>query len=241
MVDPTEILGTIWRTIFLEESNLQIAKFQKDFCFDLPLPTFAENYWGGDRVATSKPYQHVVSQSQIEENYELFQETTTGIIKPIDQLLNEISTKLVFSGDNCYDSSNVLYSDNIFKSLNVYQSRSIHDSKKVIFCANSIGLENAAACDNTGYSQFVIRAMDSINCSRCFDIYQSGKCSNSFFLSNCYDVHESILCANVRSKRFCIGNAQYTESDYRELKTQLLQRLVFENFKPMYEINREAT
>jgi len=235
MSDPMKNLCTIWKTLFGVEPELSLTDFQEDFCADLPLPMFAENLWGGEPVAISKPYRRVVAQNQIAKNVEEMQKTPNGQVNSPDELLSEIFSKLIFSGDNCYDSINVVNSDNVFKSLNVYQSRSVHESKNVIFCTNCVGLENAAACDDSGFSQFVIRAMDSINCSRCLDVYQSGKCSNSIFLSNCYDVHECILCTNLRSKRFCIGNMQFSESAYNELRKQILAKLVFCNFKPMYK------
>ncbi|MBX7138851.1 MAG: hypothetical protein K1X83_12820 [Oligoflexia bacterium] len=237
MRDPLELLNSIWRMIFPgQQLDLSISEFEAAYCADLPLPLFTNSLWNTSAIAVSKPYGHAVSQSELEERSEELQDTPGASGMPLPELLNRAFGNLVFSGDNHYNCEAVLRSDNIFKSREVYGSRSIHDSQKVIFSANSIGLDSAAACDSSGYSQFVIRAIDSINCSRCLDIYQSGRCSGCLFVSNCYDVHDCILCTNLRSKRFCIGNMQFSEEEYRDLRPQIEAALVFNGFNPMYKL-----
>jgi hypothetical protein len=237
MNEALTVLKTIWRVLFSSEPSVDITTFLNDFCIDVSLPRYVKSVWSEKQVAQSKPYKAIVSQAEIFEKLnEISEKIPQGRPLPIAELLQKVLPTLIFVGDTHYDSSTVVASDNIYKSLEVYYSRSVHNSKKVLGCANCTGLESAAACDNTGFSQFVIRAMDSINCSRCFDIYQSGKCSNCFFVSNCYDLHESILCTNLRSRRFCIGNMQFTESEYKDLKPKLLEALVFKDFQPMYAL-----
>ena len=236
MFDAIVRLRHIWQTLFAINPDFYLMDFQKQFCADLSLPILIKNHWNEDLVAASRPFNRIVSQDEIQNSFEVFQETPAGEVKHVSTLLPEIYSNLIFSGSNCYDSSEITDSDNIYKSMNVHYSRGIHQSQNVIFCCHSTGLDNAAACDNSAYSEYVIRAIDSINCSRCFDVYQSAKCSNCFFLGNCYDVHESILCTNLRSKRFCIGNKQFSEDQYQQLKIPILEELVFRKFRPMYDL-----
>lgn len=237
MGDALDILNSAWSAIFPDTKlGLSLEDFEAEYCLDLALPLYGESLWGGHPVAMSKPYRHAASQSQIEKRTDELQQTPPFSGSSVEELLNCAFSNLLFSGDNHYDSENVIQSDNVFKSREIFYSRAIHQSKKVVFSGDSIGLENAAACDSSGYSQFVIRAIDSINCSRCFDIYQSGKCSGCLFVSNCYNLHDCILCTNLRSKRYCIGNMQFTEANYRKLRKEIEVALVFEGFRPMYQL-----
>lgn len=234
MHEVLDLINLIWKLNGLAEANFTVDTFKRDFCSDLPLPLFQDCEVKKQPLAVSRPFSRVVSQNEIEKMPAEYQETLQGVLQPVANILLDAQSRIVFSGGNTYDSAQVEGSDNIYRSTNIYYSRAIHDSRKVAFCTNSVGLENCAACDNTGYSQFVIRAIDSINCSRCIEVYQSGKCSNSMFLSNCYDVHESILCTNLRSKRYCIGNRQYSNSDFKQIKDELINELIIKEFKPMY-------
>ncbi|MBX7144558.1 MAG: hypothetical protein K1X79_08925 [Oligoflexia bacterium] len=236
MLDPLQILNKIWKTLFDADFSGDIPLFQAKFCADIPIPIFQQSISGTDLVASSKPYPRLISQSNLLSQAPDGVTVSPATNQSLDQIVDAALEDICFCGDNVYNSSDISLCDNIFGSTDVHCSRSIHNAQHVVLSANSIGLEYAAACDSSGYSQFVIRAVDSGNCCRCFDIYQSGKCSNAYFISNCYDVHDSILCYNLRSKRYCIGNRQFSQADYNHAKPRVLERLLSSGFRPMYQL-----
>lgn len=230
-------LSQIWRMIFDVEQTLSLDMFMRRYSFDIQLTRMGISAWNKQEVTFCRPYQHVIAQSELEEIEEapLSGEKSSNITDILRYVLNE----QVFCGSNSYESSQVIDSDNIFRSTQVFASRSVFNSKNVLFSANVTDLESCAACDNSGYSQFCIRAFDSGNSSRSFEIYQSDKCSNSFFISNSCDLRDCILCWNLKSKRYCIGNCQYSEAEYQILKKELLNLLIFgDTFVPMYSLDK---
>lgn len=230
------ILHKIWEALFSAAYPQDLQQFQKEYCSDIQIPVFQESLSGGNIVASARLYSRVIDQQDLDRFAPSDLQVATSRGDELDTIIDAALEDFNFCASNIYNSSDVTLSDNIYGSLDIHCSRAIHNSQHVILSANSIGLEFAAACENSGYSQFVVRIMDSINCCRCYEVYQSGKCSNAYYISNCYDVHDSILCYNLRSKRYCIGNRQFDESTYHALKAKALQRLTSKQFRPLYEL-----
>lgn len=226
-------LKQIWKIIFDCELELSLDQFMSSYCFDIDLPKMALSAFNKQPVTFHRPYKRVIAQAELEEEHEA--PMTENKLQSASELISYVAGEVVFCGSNSYESSAVLDSDNIFRSNQVFASRSIFDSKKVLFSTNCTGLESCAACDNSGFNQFCIRVFDSGSSSRCFELYQSAKCTNSFFISNSYDLHHCILCWNLKSRRYCIANCQYTKEEYEKLREELLFELIFSGaFSPMY-------
>jgi hypothetical protein len=66
----------------------------------------------------------------------------------------------------------------------------------------------------------------------CFD---SDNLINTFFLSKCVNCQDCVGCVNLRNKRYCILNEQYTKEEYLKEKEQL----DFGSYKTFLELNQK--
>ena len=51
--------------------------------------------------------------------------------------------------------------------------------------------------------------------------YNCDESINSFFIKNCLNCIDCIGCMNLRNKKYCIFNQQYTKEEYEEIKKDL--------------------
>ncbi len=92
---------------------------------------------------------------------------------------------------------------------------------------------NADFCENVLYSTVVVRVKDSLDCHMVGeselmyeDIDSTGyklffsesctKCSESYFLKSCIGCDNCFGCINLRNKKYCIFNQQFTREEYFE-------------------------
>ena len=127
------------------------------------------------------------------------------------------------------ESENCDYCDDVWASRNCYYNRSF------------------AECENLHYSYRNVKVKDSIDttfcfnlnncydCTYCFDSYglkysiNSRNCLDSYFLYDCRQCENCFMCWNLRHKKYCIKNEQYSEKDYnnkiKEYKLNDYQKL----------------
>ncbi|MEK7672896.1 MAG: zinc-ribbon domain containing protein [Patescibacteria group bacterium] len=106
-------------------------------------------------------------------------------------------------------------------------------------------LKNCYLCVDTGdsedicYSKWIISSRDLVDCYQlekaelcyeslysvgdynCVHIYLSDNCRDSAFLFDCRDCSDCFMCANLRNKKFCILNKQYSEEDYQKIRGEI--------------------
>ena len=64
---------------------------------------------------------------------------------------------------------------------------------------------------------------DSTLCDSCYNTsfsYDSVECIDSMFLTSCLGLKNCLGCVNLRHKKYCIFNKQYTEDEYKEKISQ---------------------
>jgi hypothetical protein len=49
---------------------------------------------------------------------------------------------------------------------------------------------------------------------------------NSLFIQDCYDLYECMFCAHISSRRYCIGNMEFSESEYNRLKPLIIDYIL---------------
>jgi len=67
------------------------------------------------------------------------------------------------------------------------------------------------------------RCIDCTNCHGCFECVQCLNVKNSRHMSfsfDCSGCHYCLFCYNLRNKFYCIGNQQYSQSDFEKQKKQ---------------------
>ena len=109
------------------------------------------------------------------------------------------------------------------------------------YCNNVDGLKDCYLMFNSGYSEKcsygtdVLRSINCIDatraegcelcygitdcdkCYRCFSTRDCVECSNIYFSYNLLDCHDCFGCVNLRHKKFCVFNEQYTENEYKKI------------------------
>lgn len=106
--------------------------------------------------------------------------------------------------------------DDVWTSKNCYLCRSLVD------------------CENVSYGYRVIRCRDSFDITFSFDLQMSYDClycyslyrvrhafdsrdsTDSIFLYDCRNVQNCFMCWNLRNKRYCILNEQYSKEEYQK-------------------------
>jgi hypothetical protein len=140
------------------------------------------------------------------------------ILNSIEDILGAWNEINLTTTERYKDYLNVSESDNIYYSENIYRSQDIRKSKNILFSDGLGGREYVAAGQRSGDSTFCVRIEDSGDYTNSFNVSWSGKLTNCFFMHDTADMQDSMLCANIKGKRYCIANMQYTETEYRLVK-----------------------
>ena len=90
----------------------------------------------------------------------------------------------------CYDAEDVWYSNLAFKSRQVMDSRSVNNS------------------------EFVYSSLFSDHLYKTSFVYFSSNVSDSIFLFDCKNCTNCFGCVNLRNKKYCVFNEQYSKEDY---------------------------
>jgi hypothetical protein len=93
----------------------------------------------------------------------------------------------------------------------------------MVWCEGNSTCEYLVASRGNKDSTFGIRMFDNGGVSNSFEVHWSGKCSNCYFCSNSYDLRDCMFCFSLVSKQYCIGNMQFEEAEYKQLRDKLLQ------------------
>ena len=219
-------LNWILEEIFGFPLNITLEEAREKLAFDVELPQRVTDSLTKKPLWVVDQGEKFISESSVmkrvkKDDY-LFQRQDLSGFNDVIKRWKSINALL---GEKLTDSSDVLESDNIFESTAVYRSGYIFQSKYIIF---SYGLEKSEYCvaskQNTA-TQFSIRAFSSEKCVNCFEVFYSSQVRNSLFIHNSADLSDCLFCSNLRSKRFCIANTQYEESQYKKMKAKILKEV----------------
>ncbi|MFA5412422.1 MAG: hypothetical protein WC350_03710 [Candidatus Micrarchaeia archaeon] len=84
-------------------------------------------------------------------------------------------------------------------------------------------------------SSFCIRAHNSLNLSRCFEVDSCSESSDLYFSHNCENVHDSMFCFNSKNLRHAIGDSPLPPEKYKSVKSNLLAQ-IYEELEKKKEI-----
>src|SRR3989338_7923745 len=164
--------------------------------------------------------------------------------KPFFEQLKELQEKIPHPHQVGKNNTNCDWCDDIWFSRNCYLTRA------------------AFKCENLSYGYRVIGSKDSFDltlsfnlqnsydCLECHDSFNlsfsenSRDCIDSYFLYDCRNCQNCFMCWNLRNKRFCIENIQYSQKDYEEkLRSfKLGSHMSIQAFKKRFEeLTQEET
>lgn len=224
-----EILDNIVGQVFGYQNPLSLEQFMTKFAFDIRLPQQVADAVDGKptwaqstnptKFVRLKNARHIELGGASPKTDYLRPKRALGGMDDVLAAWNEIN----FTTTERYkESLHVAESDNVYNSENVYRSQDIHRSKNILFSDGVGDCEFVAAGQRSGRSTFCIRIEDSGECTNCFGVAWSAKLTNCFFMQDSADMQDSMFCTNVKGKRFCIANMQYTEAEYRRIREQVV-------------------
>lgn len=220
-----DIYNTVWKGIFTNVVPLEIERFKELFASDIVLPKKFQCEISGEDIYSDSdfPYKRYISEKEIWKRDEIdnfVKEKVT--ISGLNDVLPKIKDLAMFRGNNKMNSDVVENSDNIFSSSYVFESSSIMNCQKILFSHNLGPSEYLLASKNSKDCSFGIRLVDAAGVSNSFDVSYSGKSSNCYFCHDCFDLRDCMFCFHLNSKQFCIGNMQFEEQEYKQLKEKIL-------------------
>jgi len=220
-----KLLDKIIGQVFGYQNPLSLEQFMQKFTFDIRLPQPVTDAIDGSTTWAQSTNPNRFVKMKNARGLELGGASPkTDYLRPkrpltsIDDIMaawNEIN---LTTTERYKDSLHVAESDNIYYSENVYRSQDIHRSKNILFSDGVSGSEFIVAGQRSGDSTFCIRVEDSANCTNSFNVSWSGNITNCFFMHDTGDMQDSMFCTNVKGKRFCIANMQYTEEEYMQCR-----------------------
>ncbi len=163
-----------------------------------PFPIYCVNCWYSDKwdeLSCGADYDF--SKPFFEQMNDLFKKVPRANIF-LRNIVNGEYSNINGESKNVY----LTYSAN--GSENAYYSKAVDKSKGVFDCLNTVSCGNCYE---------VVRGENNYNCSF---LTLSRNCIDSSFLYDCSDCSNCFLCAGLCSKKFCIENKQYSESEYND-------------------------
>lgn len=143
------------------------------------------------------------------------------------QNVHEKISKLAFFNVDLFEGNN---KNNIecsvcFDSVNNYRDSLLFYGKNSGYCFWPRNCDHVFGCDSPFSSEYSINIYSCTNQVRCFEIDCCGYCSDAYFCHNCENVNDSMFCFNVKNRRNCIGNSEFSSSEYARIKQMLLSQI----------------
>jgi len=119
-----------------------------------------------------------------------------------------------------FNDENSLYTNYNMNNKNCYLCFAGNYLEDSLYCYNGEHSRNCIDCLFVSDSEL---CYENIHCDNCYNTNYcrfSKNCKDSMFLEDCMDCSNCILCFNLRHKKYCILNKQYTKEEYERLKNQ---------------------
>lgn len=217
--DAKAILDQVVGQVFGYQNPLTLEQAMQRFAFDVRLPQ--QTY---DSVTNQPVWVAALGDNQYRDMAAVQREHAGGEVRPMQPIrsmqdvLAAWSQINVASANRQIGSSHVAESDGVYNSKFVYRSVDIRKSNHIL-CSDGIDeCEYVCAGQTSKKSAYSIRVEDSKRVVGSFEVTWSNKITNSLFIQDCYDLQDCLFCAHLAGKRFCIGNMQFEEAEYRRIK-----------------------
>jgi hypothetical protein len=141
--------------------------------------------------------------------------------RPFFNQLKELQEKIPRPHQTGKDNLNCDWCDDVWHSKNCYLTRSVFKCEdlsygyRVIECKDSFDVANSFNLQNC-YDCFACHNSFGLSFSE-----NSKDCIDSHFLFDCRNCQNCFMCWNLRNKKYCIRNKQYTKEDYEKEQKNL--------------------
>jgi hypothetical protein len=191
------------RTLFHRVCDFSGKKIVTMFHPDSKVKVYDRDIWWGDKW---EPTDYGMDYDFARPFFEQYKELLSKV--PLQNLGNE----------NCINSPYINHSQELKNCYFVYASHIAEDT------SYSLGASRLKNCFDTYKLQKSEQCYGAILSDSLYAVHFSYDCDNSlnsFFLRTCVNCQDCIGCINLRNKKYCILNEQYTKEEYSELKKEL--------------------
>jgi len=162
-------------------------------------PVYCTECWKGDSWDPLEYAQdYNPKQPFFEQWKELFLKVPRQALVQIGDCLDTEYTNLVKDVKDVFLAYSVINSEDVFYSKNIDRSKIVFDSY------------------NTVESELIYENMGGVKNYNCQYAYWSSSCIDCNFTLDCGNCSDCFGCVNLRNKRYCIWNEQYTREEYFE-------------------------
>lgn len=186
------------RTLYLRKCDLTGEATLSAFSPDKPYQVYKNEHWYSDKW-------NPLSYGQDFDFSRPFFEQFDELLHKVPQLAlsttgNQNSDYINQAGwcKDCYLIFEGDYNDKCMYSTHIGDSRDCLDGLQITNCELCYQVIDCQNCYNLRFGQ------DCMNCS------------DSWFLKNCIGCSDCFGCVNLRNKKYCIYNQQYSKEDYFE-------------------------
>ena len=217
-------MSKIFFSIFEKDISLEIDGVFNKYAFDINLPVKVKDSMTGEetwsiienapKYITQKNMEHLGNKRGW-----MFPQKN---ISTLEEIIRNWEKANFITTERLYNSTNCIECDTIYSSNNIYHSVDLTKCSNSFFCDGCRNCELMIASQRTSDSINCLRVDDSSNCSNSFNVICSGKIANSYFIQDCSDLYECIFCSHISNRKFCIGNMQYDEEQYYQIKKTIV-------------------
>jgi len=171
---------------------------------DKPLTVYCNKCWWSDKW-DPKSYARDIDFSR--PFFEQFRELQDKV--PLSALFN----------DDGVGSVNCEYTQNTTFAKNCYMGAMTWFSEEVMYYYVISGPESREVVDSMdlfNYSQIIYDSIFLEHCYNCKNCYSSTGLTDCNFCYDCKGCSNCFMCVNLRQKKYCILNKQYTKEEYEK-------------------------
>lgn len=118
------------------------------------------------------------------------------------------------------NNENCDYTDDWWSSKNCYLSHSGFACEDCDYCYRVLRLKDCQHCVFSADSELCSEIVNSEHCHSLVRAISCRGCYDSAFLFDCRDCSDCFMCWNLRRKRHCIENVQYSPEEYRRRRAE---------------------
>lgn len=156
-----------------------------------------DEWWGDAWDALEYGRDYDVNKSFFEQFHQLLK-AVPWPSRDVQRLVNSDYSNQASDLKNCYLVFNTAKSENCLYGV---ASLGMRDSMDFYFC---------------GASELCYELVNADNCYATFFSQDVSNCRNVWYSRDCHDCSDCFGCANLRSKKYCILNIQYSKEEYQE-------------------------
>src|SRR3989344_4358220 len=149
--------------------------------------------------------------------------------------LKELQEKIPRPHQTGENNTNCDWCDDVWESKNCYLCRSL------LKCENSSYIYRTIGTKDSFDITYSFNLQDSYDCLFCHDSFNLNFSENSrdsiesYFLFDCRNCQNCFMCWNLRNKKYCIRNTQYSKDDYENE----IKKIKFDSYKNIENLKRE--